>query len=271
MNIQVISVQVEVFFLVGLLFSAFYIFFLLVTMYMPVTDLFARIFVHKTDKHKIAGRIIFDNTTSAHPVKLEAKELSSNKKFIFFSKPGGFFTLFLPDGEFEINVKQFGLKQLTKVDFVLNNKECPTRLDIKVKQTEQLIINPLPSRFISYTKFVWFALAITGFIIYFLNIEYLVFTQSLIVLTISSISTYMAAQSDKMFFKLMDFTNKPLRGKKIVIKNSLNQTLANLSTNTSGKLKIFASRGIYKIETGSHLQRTFRVSENSIINLKLKL
>jgi len=271
MSIQVISVQVEVFFLVSLLFSVFYILFLLVTIYMPITDLFARIFTHKSDKHKIAGRIIFANTALTHPIKLEARELSSNKKFIFFSKPGGAFTLFLPDGEFEIRVRQFGLKQLTKIDFILDEKECPTRLDIKVKQTEQLIINPLPSRFISYAKFIWLLLAAVGFIIYFLNIEYLVLTQSLVVLAISSISTYMAAQSGKMFFKLMDFTNKPLRGKKIVIKNSRNQALASLSTNASGKLKVFASRGIYKIETGSHLQRTFRVTENSIIDLKLKL
>lgn len=271
MDIQVISVQVEVFFLVGLLFSVFYILFLLVTLYVPVTSLLQRVFAHKIDRHKITGRIIFANTALTHPIKLEVRELSSNKKFVFFSKPGGTFTLFLPDGEFEIHIRQFGLKQLTKIDFVLSETECPTRLDIKVKQTEQLIINPLPSRFISYAKFVWLFLSLAGFIIYFLNIEYLVLAQSLIILTMASTSAYMAAQSEKMFFKLMDFTNKPLAGKKIVIKNSRDQALADLSTNASGKLKIFASRGIYKIETGSHLQRTFRINENSIIDLKLKL
>jgi hypothetical protein len=271
MDIQVVSVQVEVFFLVGLLFSIFYILFLLVTLYVPVTTLLQRVFAHKTDKHKIAGRIIFADTALTHPIKLEARELSSNKKFVFFSRPGGVFTLFLPDGEFEIHVRQFGLKQLAKIDFVLNDTECPTRLDIKVKQTEQLIINPLPSRFISYAKFVWLFLGLAGFILYFLNIEYLEITQSLVILILSSAGAYMAAQSEKMFFKLMDFTNKPLRGKKIVIKNSHDQALADLSTSASGKLKVFASRGIYKIETDAHLQRTFRVNKNSIIDLKLKL
>jgi hypothetical protein len=238
---------------------------------MPLNNLLQRVLSSKSGKHRIDGRIIFTGREKMRQLKLEVKEAFSRKKFIFFTQPDGTFTLKLPDGKFAVFVRQFGVKQLGKTDFILSDGECPTRLDIKVKQTEQIIVNPPSSRFICFAKLIWLALAVAGFILNFLNVEYLVMSQSLIILTLAMISAYMAVQSERMFFKLMDFTNKPLRSKKIIIKNSQGQTLASIPTNQSGKINIFASHGIYKIEADSHLQRAFRVNQDSIVNLKLKL
>ncbi len=271
MNSQIISGQVEVFFVATLLFSVFYVLFLALTLYVPIGNLLRQLFTKKNAQHNISGHIIYTNHTALQRIRIEAKETSSGKNYVFFSRPDGSFTLHLPDGNFKICINQFGLKQLGKTDFILSDKDCPTRLDIKVKLVEQLIINPLVSKFICHAKLAWLALALAGFVLNFLNIEYITLIQSFIVMILAMICAYMAVQSEKMFFKLMDFTNKPLRGKKIVIKDSRNQALANLSTNQSGQVNIFASRGIYKIEADSHLQRTFRVSQDSIVNLKLKL
>lgn len=271
MNSQIISGQVGVFFSVTLLFAVFYVIFLALTLYVPVGNLLRQLFTKKNAQHKINGRIVYTNHAALQRIRIEARETSSGKDYVFFSSPDGSFTLHLPDGDFKIYIRQFGLKQLGRTDFILSDKECPTRLDIKAKQIEQLVIDPLASKFICHAKLAWLTLASVGFALNFLNIEYITLMQSFIVMILAMICAYMAVQSEKMFFKLMDFTNKPLRGKKIVIKDSRNQALANLSTNQAGQVNIFASRGIYKIEADSHLQRTFRVSQDSIVNLKLRL
>lgn len=253
-------------------FSFFYIFFLLLMINLVwIRKMVVGLISPRHKKHKVNGQLVFHPTASRQKVLLQATEAESHKRFSFVSNESGHFILNLPDGNYRLKIDGFGLKQLGETHIELSPKHTPTRIDIKVKAVEQVIPSPLPAKFIAYTKFLWLALSLTGFSLYLQAASELETTQSAFVVIISIVCVYLATQSQRIFFRVMDFQNKPLKSKKVKIKNSQNKTLANLPTDGRGRICLLASQGIYKIEADQHLDRAFRVNETSIIDLRLKL
>lgn len=222
-------------------------------------------------KYKIKGEVRCHNQPVNQSVRVKLTNLDTNRRTWFATNRRGEFNLFLKANRYTLKIDEFGLKQKNDVEFEIDEKNIPTRLILQAKVKEEIVVDPLSSELIFRFRIIWLILGLAGVAILIFGAKYLNYQPKMILFTCVLIFFYLAAQSRTIFFKIIDFRGKPIKSNSIKILNSRGQILKKTKTNQSGYLSVFASKGFYKIETNSTIARTFRVDEDSIINIVLKV
>ncbi|MCX6809898.1 MAG: carboxypeptidase-like regulatory domain-containing protein [Candidatus Berkelbacteria bacterium] len=225
----------------------------------------------KHGHHKIRG---FIEDQSKKPVAYLKVTLSDSSEKIVshtFTSRNGEFDFFVEPGKYFLSADRFGFQSALSKEIEIKNSSSETDLTLETKEIEDIRVNFGVLKFMIANNFIWLILALAGILLsYCASIFW--GTSVTIEASLCLIATLVIFIScKKSGLTLTSTNNKKMSREVIQFYNSKGDPLAQTKTNRQGKIYMLASPGFYKMVSKSKKERTFKVSENGLVDLKLQI
>lgn len=223
----------------------------------------------KRGKYRLRGIAEADGVPLAYAKVILFDEFEHHLDFTYTDRTGQF-NFFAPQGTYVLEADKFGFEFEATKPIILNKKDAKN-IELPAKKTEDAIIAPPLLSCLKTSQIVWLGVVLSGFICGWFVLPYLGSARAALVFagTIVSLAIYLLNNHTYLLF--CDKKGRVMANSEFEISDHKGTKIVAVKTDKSGKVRLIAAPGFYKVTSDKTLTRTFKVSAKEIVDLELKV